>query len=107
MLAITAIDTPLMADKDNVIRIGKTRVTLDTLIYTFNLGATPEEIVQQYPALDLATVYAAIAYYLQHRQEIDLYLGERDREAEAIRQANQVSGIRERLLARRHLQDKG
>ncbi len=106
MLAISTIDTPLMADKDNVIRVGKTRVTLDTLVYTFNLGATPEEIVQQYPALDLATVYAAVAYYLQHRTEVDIYLAERDREAEAIRQTNQVTGIRERLLARRQTQDK-
>jgi len=40
-------------------------VTLDTLVYTFNLGPTPEEIVQQYPALDLASVFAGIAYYLR------------------------------------------
>ncbi|MGA1823409.1 MAG: DUF433 domain-containing protein [bacterium] len=48
---------PLKEDKDGVLRIGKTRVTLDVVITSFNKGATPEEIVCQFPALKLADVY--------------------------------------------------
>lgn len=34
------------------------------------LGMTPEEIVAEYPTLTLADVYAALAYYHDHREEI-------------------------------------
>ena len=40
---------PLTMDTDGVVRVGGTRVTLDTIIYAFLDGATAEEIVQQYP----------------------------------------------------------
>src|SRR4051794_9051037 len=101
MLAITALSSPLMTDKDGVVRIGKTRVTLDTVIHAFKRGATPEEIVQQYPALALVDIYGTITYYLQHRPEVEAYLNQRDEEAAAIRQEHSLPGIRERLLARR------
>jgi uncharacterized protein (DUF433 family) len=34
-------------------------------------GNSPDEIVATYPGLTLANVYAALAYYYYHRQEID------------------------------------
>jgi uncharacterized protein (DUF433 family) len=56
--------------------VGKTRVTLDTVVAAFREGATAEEIAQQYPSLTLAATYATIAYYLNHQAEIDTYLRE-------------------------------
>jgi hypothetical protein len=44
-LAIVAETDPLKANEDGVILIGKTRVTLDTLVAVFKQGATAEEIV--------------------------------------------------------------
>jgi uncharacterized protein (DUF433 family) len=35
------------------------------------MGMTPEEIVVTYPALSLAEVFAALAYYHSHRAEVD------------------------------------
>jgi len=68
MIAVTVTEVvPIETDADGVIRVGKTRVTLDTLITAFNDGATAEEIAQQYPAVSLADVYAVIAYYLKRR----------------------------------------
>jgi uncharacterized protein (DUF433 family) len=52
---------PMKADRNGVIRIGGSRVRLDTVIYAFNEGYTAEEIVSQYPVLRLADVYAVIA----------------------------------------------
>ncbi|MEP0758427.1 DUF433 domain-containing protein [Trichocoleus sp. DQ-A2] len=43
--------------------MGGTRVTLDTVVAAFNSGATAEEIVFQYPSLQLANIYAVISYY--------------------------------------------
>lgn len=54
----------VQSDADGVARIGGTRVTLDSVVYAFQQGATAEEIAQQYPALKLADVYGAITYYL-------------------------------------------
>lgn len=49
----TTVTVPLTIGEDGVIRIGKTRVTLDTVVYAFQDGATAEEIASQYPSLDL------------------------------------------------------
>ena len=96
---------PLKKDADGVIRVGGTRVTLDTLIEAFRDGATPEEMVQQYPSLELADIYAAIGYYLRHPVEVGQYLGEQDALRVEMRRENErrfpSAGIRERLLNRR------
>jgi uncharacterized protein (DUF433 family) len=90
---------------DGVVRVGGTRVTLDTVVEAFGEGATPEEIVQQYPSLDLADVYAAISYYLRHRAEVEDYLRARRQQREDVRRENKArspqAGIRERLTSRR------
>ncbi len=103
-LMISTLRVPLKVDKDNVVRVGSTRVTLDTVVTAFQTGATAEEIVQQYPSLELADVYAVISYYLQRRSEVDEYLRERQTQVEQIRSENEAKydpqGIRGRLLAR-------
>jgi uncharacterized protein (DUF433 family) len=104
-LTITTQKVPLVRDVNGVIRVGETRVTLDTVISAFQEGATAEEIAQQYPPLDLADVYTVIAYYLRQRAEVEAYLRQRREQAEEIRSQNESrfdpSGIRDRLLARR------
>jgi uncharacterized protein (DUF433 family) len=96
---------PLTSDAHGVVRVGGTRVTLDTLIAAFGRSATAEEIVQQYPSLDLADVYVVIGYYLHHRAEVDAYLQQRQEQATLIRQQNEArfdpTGVRDRLLGRR------
>lgn len=101
----TTLEAPLQVTPEGVIRVGGTRVTLDTVIDSFHEGSGPEEIALQYPALKLVDVYGAITYYLTHRQEIDEYLEERERRHEEVRREVEArcdqSGIRARLLARR------
>jgi uncharacterized protein (DUF433 family) len=88
-----------------VLRVGDTRVSLDSVIIAFNQGAVPEQIIYDYDSLTLSEVYATISYYLQHREEVDAYLTERANKNEALRAANEArfnhQGIREKLLARR------
>jgi uncharacterized protein (DUF433 family) len=97
---------PLQKDREGVIRVGGTRVTLETVIHAFNEGSTAEEIVFQYPSLDLADVYAVIAYYLRHQAELDAYVQKQEEESRRVRQENEARfdprGIRDRLLARRN-----
>ena len=74
---------PLRTDADNTIRIGQTRVPLETLMHSWNSGSSPEEIVEAFPALHLDDVYAVIAYVLRHPDQIKTYL-EESKEAEKV-----------------------
>jgi uncharacterized protein (DUF433 family) len=102
---IASEPAPLEFTTDGVIRIGKTRVTLDTVIAVFKQGTTAEEIAYRYPSLKLADVYATIAFYLNHQQEVEVYLQQRQQQAQEIRRMNEAKfdpqGLRDRLLARK------
>ena len=49
-LMVSPEPVPLEADRDGIMRVGGTRVTLDTVVAVFNERATAEEIAQQYPS---------------------------------------------------------
>lgn len=104
-LAIESEIAPLKTDADGVVRVGETRVTLDTIVAVFQQGATAEEISDRYPSLKLADIYATIAFYLNHQQEVETYLQQRQQQAEEVRQMNRArfdpQGLRDRLVARK------
>jgi uncharacterized protein (DUF433 family) len=62
------------ADVYGVLRVGQTRVSLDSVVYAFRQGHAPETIRQQYSALSLEEIYGAIAFYLANKGEVDQYL---------------------------------
>ena len=88
---------PLRADAHGAIRVSDTRVTLDTLIARYHQGDSPEAIHEGFPTVPLTDIYAVIAYYLAHRDEVDAYLRERDEEAERIRQEVEANYTPEQL----------
>jgi uncharacterized protein (DUF433 family) len=110
MLVLEAKSPPLKADHDGVMRVGGTRVTLDTVVYAFNQGQTAEEIANDYPVLNLADVYAVISYYLNNRLEVNNYLQQQEEGAEKIwreiESAPDYQIFRERLLARHEAMNK-
>ena len=72
---------------DQVWRIKGTRVALDSIIYQFQQGRSPEAIQDAFPALSLSQVYGAIAFYVDHRAELDEYLAHNeDAEEEASKE---------------------
>src|SRR5438105_370223 len=102
---------PLAKDAHGVYRVGGTRVTLDTVVHAFKLrrhcGATAEEIVQDFPSLQLSDVYQVIGYYLKHTAELAEYFETREREEKELLAAHpewSPGGLRERLLSRRKQQ---
>ena len=105
MPVFDSIETVRLAvDADGVVRVARTRVTLETLVGAFQDGATAEEIAQQYPSVSLADIYQVIGYYLHHKAEVETYLSQCQRTSEAVREENErrwgPEGIRARLLAR-------
>ena len=101
----TTTTVPLLKDEAGVLRITGTRVPLDSVIYAFDEGATPEEIVQQYPTLNLADTYTVISYYLQNSDEVEKYLEQRRAQRQELQKEIETRfnphGLRERLLARK------
>ncbi len=88
-------------------RIAGTRISLDSVVYSFCEGATPEQICQDFPGLSLAQVYATVAYYLNNRDEVDRYLQEAEQSAEELQQHLEnchrdfIRDLRQRLTAAR------
>jgi uncharacterized protein (DUF433 family) len=103
---IRAEAPPLRQDVSGALRVGQSRVLLELVIRSFQDGATPEAIVQRYPTTTLADVYAVIAYYLRHPDEIEAYLAARERQAGEVQQRvegrqGDLADLRRRLLAQR------
>ena len=100
---------PLQLTEDGTIRIADSRVSLDSVLYHYKLGASAEQIAQKFPALDLADVYASISYYLNHEETVEEYLRQQEakgdevqREIESAPQYQKQSAeLRARLLARK------
>ncbi|ETX02394.1 DUF433 domain-containing protein [Candidatus Entotheonella palauensis] len=97
---------PLRTDAHGTIRVGNTRVTLSTVIASFDRGATPEAIVDSFNTLNLEDVYLVIGYYLRHRDEVKAYLKQEREEGEALRKSIEAelspNPLRKRLLKQKY-----
>jgi uncharacterized protein (DUF433 family) len=103
MIATPAtLNIPIYVDEHGQIRIAKTRVLLELVINAFNRGESAEDITESYSTLSLADVYAVIAYYLNHRDEIDDYVRQTDQDFQAIQHRTEqgYSAEHQILLAR-------
>ena len=100
---------PLRLTEDGTIRIGDTRVSLDSVVHHYKLGASAEQITQKFPALDLADVYAAITYYLNHQEAVEEYLREQEAKGDEVQEniefdpqyQRESAQLRDRILARK------
>jgi uncharacterized protein (DUF433 family) len=99
---------PLTLSDDGAIRITGSRVTLDSIVHHFKLGATAEQIAHKFPSVKLSDIYAVITYYLNHRDQVEEYLQQQEAEADAVQRGIEsdpqhqaaMTEMRERLLAR-------
>ena len=63
--------------------VAGTRISLDSVVYSFCRGNSPETIQEEYPLLSIAQIRNAIAFYQSHREAVDQYLDDKLREFEA------------------------
>jgi uncharacterized protein (DUF433 family) len=77
------MDKTYVEQRDGGYYVTGERVSLDSLVYAFHRGASPETIRRSFPVLTLEQVYGAITFYLAHEQEIDTYFNESEHGAEA------------------------
>ena len=108
-LPIHAEPPPLREDQGGAVRIGNSRISLDLVVEQYDNGMVPEDMVRTYDTLELADVYAVIAYYLRHREAVRDYLARREQEAGTLRSQFAARGprvSREELLARRSARER-
>jgi uncharacterized protein (DUF433 family) len=93
--------TYVRVDEHGVLRVGDTRVSLDSVVYAFRQGHAPETIRQLCSTLSLEEVYGALAFYLANREEEDRYLERQQQAWDQLRQKAdlQPPGVVERLRA--------
>jgi len=102
------IATPLVVTDQGTIRIKGSRVSLDSIVHHFKLGATAEQIAQSFPSLSLGDVYSSIAYYLTHRPEIEEYLASQESMSDALQEKiesqpgyqTEIAELRSRIMGR-------
>jgi uncharacterized protein (DUF433 family) len=94
-------------------RIGDSRVSLDSVVYAWRDGLSPEVIRESFPVLSLEEVYGAITFYLANQEEIDKYLSLGETEFETARQQSieqlrqNKPQLHERLIAQKRQKATG
>jgi uncharacterized protein (DUF433 family) len=65
--------------------IAGTRISLDSIIYPFKNGASPEGILRSFPLIgSLEKVYGAITFYLANTEDVEAFLSEQQRLSVAL-----------------------
>ncbi|MBE9116225.1 DUF433 domain-containing protein [Lusitaniella coriacea LEGE 07157] len=75
MPTITDIGTLIVSTPDicsNRPRIAGTRITVQRIVVWHQMGMSVEAITAEIPHLNLAQIYAALAYYYANREQIDV-----------------------------------
>lgn len=69
-------------------RIDGHRITVsDIAIWHERMGMNPDDIVSEYPTITLSDVHAALAYYFDHRNEVDQEIRKSEEFVEQFRAA--------------------
>ena len=62
------------------------RISLDSVVYSFQSGQSPESINRSFRLLTLEEIYGAITFYLANQNEINDYLIQENKEIEKMRE---------------------
>jgi uncharacterized protein (DUF433 family) len=82
------MSTEYVEQQDGAYRIGGTRVSLDSIVYAYRRGASPESIQRSFPSLTLEQVHGALAFYLSHQTAVDSNLVRGEKEFEELQETS-------------------
>lgn len=103
---VEKLPKPVRLNSSGTLRVGSSRVSLDSVVYAFSRGEEAAEIQRNFDTLYLAEVHAAIAYYLHNKAGVDAYLAERKIEHDRFWREHEAKFppkiTREILLARKN-----
>ncbi len=94
----------IVVDEDGVPWIvGANMKVVELVLDQQAYGGTPEELQEQHPGLTLGQIYSALAYYWDHRDELDADIEQRLRRVERLQQESPPSPFVERLRREGHV----
>lgn len=94
-------------DDKGVPRVAGTRLSVAHIVIDTRKGMSPEDICREYPPLSLAQTHAALAYYYDHKSEIDAGIEQDDREFRITYEAAVKAGlVLNKADLQRRLQEK-
>jgi uncharacterized protein (DUF433 family) len=85
------MDNQYVEKRDKGFWVAGKRISLDSIVYAFRRGQSPESIRRSFPLLTLEEIYGAVAFYLANQAEIDEYLIREEKEFEKMRQDSQAT----------------
>lgn len=88
---VGTIPKPVRLVEGKTLRVGNTRVSLDSVVYAFNEGMDAAETQYNFDTLTLAEIHGAISYYLHNKAEVDKYLEHLRAEYERVRAENHAN----------------
>lgn len=107
---MNSADSAYVELRENVLYLRGTRLPLESVIWLWRDGQSAEAIHEAYPALRLAEVYGAVAYYLDHQAEVERRLAEAQAQFDTQRVAAEIAdpmryaALRQRFAAARATQ---
>jgi len=97
------VSIPLETNKQGVIRVKGTRVSLDSILHAYNEGATAEEIVLRFPTCAIEDIYTILSWALNNPAFVNEYMAaqaaSRSQLEQEIKREFPSNGLRERLVA--------
>jgi uncharacterized protein (DUF433 family) len=103
------MDRDFVERRDGGFYLIGSRVPIDRIVWEYHNGEDPETIQSHYPTLSLEQVNGAIAFYLNHKDEVEQVIEERRREEDAYIAAHptppdikeRFERMRQQMLSRR------
>ena len=97
MLAETRYEHVVLNEARVPLISGTTMKVVELVLAQAAYGWSAEELHIQFPYLTLGQIYSALAYYWDHREELDTNIENRIKKVDAIRRSIPVSPLVKRL----------
>jgi uncharacterized protein (DUF433 family) len=83
-ITLETLHVPLSTLSDGSLVITGTRLPLELLISDYQRGLTPQQLANHYSGLSLGDVYGVLAYYHQHREQVNHYVIQQEQRNERL-----------------------
>ena len=87
----------IVRDDEGILRIDESWYKLRLMIEEYLDGATPEDMIEAHPLLTMAMIHSAIAYYWDHKAEMDAEIEEGRRYVEEFFRTQPEAPVMARL----------
>ncbi|MEW6750637.1 MAG: DUF433 domain-containing protein [Candidatus Latescibacterota bacterium] len=97
MLATTRYEHIVLSDTQVPVIVGTTMKVVELVLAQTAYGWSPEELHFQFPHLTMGQIHSALAYYWDHRQELDQDMADRLASVDQLRRTAVTSPLAVRL----------